>query len=220
MTKNISRYYWIVTLIFMPQPTVVPGAPDGTPENGSAISAIGTPVHDVVPGASSHDTSAEVLARAITDLFDHPDVVWSTSREMACQGKANFLRLGSDWVIWLDVIKPGIRFMTGVNLWQQVWNDGVIAIKEYLRKDGSWKQNKPEWFLPEWLSQRPEEEIAFDSDGATRPGAVYVFERTMVLEKWWDGKPGIQLRWIGRHTNPTERQRSFSVNDTLTLEEV
>jgi len=90
-------------------PDIPSGLPDSphTKPGASAVSAIGGPVRAAVPDLASHDAAAEVLAKAIADLFVHPDVVWHTSHEVAAnQEKANFLRITSIGDILLDIIKP------------------------------------------------------------------------------------------------------------------
>lgn len=218
MTKNIYRYYSIVTPIFMSTPSNVPSAPSENPTGASAIPAIGTAVHAAVPWVSPHDACPEILEEAIIDLFNNPDLVWSTDQSSACNtGKANFLRITSSGYILLDVIKPWVRFSTGVHLDAGV---DLEAIKENIRQC-DWIRPEPEGFLPPWIKnniERLNRGVGFDPDGSSRPGASFVFDRIRVLQESTTVDLGFMLRWIGRHTNPAKGEKHFRVDDTLRLE--
>ncbi len=211
-------------LIIMPSLSNVPGAPDAThPAPITPISAVGDPVHAAVPRAVQQDTSPEILARAIADLFENPDVVWrSTNPEWANRaGKANFLRLTSEEkTLWLDVIKPWVRFSTGVKL--GVTEDELPIIRDTII-NSQWIQAEEEWFLPSTVPDHDTQRrqgLRFDPNGATRPGAIFVFNRIRILQEPSDDKPGLMLRWIGKHTNPAAGETNFRVDDTLHTEEI
>lgn len=121
----------------------------------------------------------------------------ATIEEWKKTGKYNQIKLSDSGELWITIIKPGVM----ESLQAEVDAQFVEPIREYV------KENPLDW-------DRTGEGF---KHGYTGLGGVYEFVRVIPLLRQGEGGHNIDLRWIGRHTNPVIEWSDYHVNDEVTV---
>lgn len=134
----------------------------------------------------------------ITSLSKDPNKLWESGlKGFEESGKYNQISLDNSGQLFITIIKPGVMESRRTEVDPQF----VEPIREYL------KQNPLDW-------DRTGEGF---KHGYTGLGGIYEFIRIIPLLRQGSDGHNIDLRWIGRHTNPVLEWYDYHTDDEVTI---